>query len=60
MSFEALRAQPAPPWQEIAARAVASDDEHDLSFSFSAMEEERAYGDRLYRVLAAKRLGLLT
>ena len=56
--LEALRAQPAPPWPEIAARAVASDDEHDLSFSFSAMEEEKVYGDRLYRVLAARRLGL--
>jgi hypothetical protein len=55
-----LRGRPAPPWPEIAAQAVLSDDEHDLSFCFSAIEEEKVYGDRLYRVLAAKRLGLVT
>ena len=53
-----MRAQPAPSWPEIAARAVASDDEHDLSFTFSAMEEEKTYGDVLYRILAARRLDL--
>lgn len=58
-ALDAMRAQPAPPWPEIAARAVASDDEHDLSFCFSAMEEEKVYGDGLYRVLAARRVGLL-
>jgi Questin oxidase-like len=53
------RRLPAPAWPEIAEHAVASDDEHDLSFTFSAMDEERAYGDGLYRVLAARRLGLI-
>jgi hypothetical protein len=57
--LDALRRLQAPPWPEIARHACASDDEHDISFTFSAMEEERAYGDRLFRVLAAKRLGLV-
>ena len=34
------------------AKAVQSEDEHDISLVFSASEEERAYGDRLYRVVA--------
>ena len=58
--LQAMREIPAPTWHEISARAVLSDDEHDLSFVFSAMEEERVYGDRLYRVLAGKRMGLVT
>ncbi len=53
------RRRQCPDWPEIRSRAVASDDEHDLSFTFTAMEEQRHYGDRLYQVLAARRLGLI-
>lgn len=55
----AARAQPCPDWPVIAAAAVASDDEHDISLAFSAREEEALTGDRLYRVVAARRLGLI-
>jgi hypothetical protein len=58
-ALAALRELPAPDWPEIAARASASDDEHDISLVFSAREEERHRGDPLYRVVAARRLGLL-
>lgn len=53
-----MRRQPAPPWPAITAAAIASDDEHDISFVFSAREEERCYGDPLYRLLAARRMRL--
>ncbi len=43
----------------IAAAAVASDDEHDPSLVFSALEEFVRTGDPLYRVVAARRVGLL-
>jgi len=48
-----------PPDREIAAAAVASDDEHDHSLVFSALEEFKATADPLYRVVAARRVGLL-
>lgn len=54
-----LRRRPCPAWPDIAARAVASDDEHDISFTFTAREEERHWGEPLYRVLAARRLGMI-
>jgi Questin oxidase-like len=54
-----LRELPCPDWPEIRSHAIASDDEHDLSFTFTAMEEQRQYGDRLYQVLASRRLGLI-
>lgn len=53
------RALPAPTWAEIHAAAAASYDEHDISLVFSAREEEAAWGDPLYRVVAARRLGLI-
>ena len=53
------RDRPCPDWQAITAVALPSDDEHDISLVFSAREEERVYGDRLYRVVAARRLGLI-
>lgn len=49
----------APGWDEIHAAAAASFDEHDISFAFSAFEEMKVYGDPLYRVAAARRLGLI-
>ncbi|WP_246734184.1 questin oxidase family protein, partial [Oharaeibacter diazotrophicus] len=54
-----LRATTPPPDAEIAAAAVASDDEHDHSLVFSALQEFRRTADPLYRVLAARRVGLL-
>ena len=53
------RERPAPPWPAILAAAVASDDEHDISLVFSALEDSKVYGDRLYRVVAARRLGMI-
>lgn len=53
------RGKDAPSWPEIHAAAVASDDEHDVSLVFSAWQEEKVWGDRLYRVVAAQRLGLI-
>lgn len=58
-AFEAMRRLPCPDWPEIAAAAAASDDEHDLSYVFSAREEQQVYGDRLYQVTAARRMGLI-
>ncbi len=58
-AMAALRAAACPEWPDIAAAAVASDDEHDHSLVFSAMQEEAAYGDPAYRRVAARRVGLL-
>jgi hypothetical protein len=41
------------------AAAAACDDEHDISLTFSAHEEWKAYGDRLYQVVAARRVRLI-
>ena len=53
------RQLPAPDWPEIRAAAALSYDEHDLSLTFSAEEEEKVYGDPLYKLSAARRLGLV-
>lgn len=58
-ALEAMRNLPLPPDEEIAAAAVASDDEHDHSLVFSAFEEFALTGDRLYKVVAARRVGLI-
>ena len=57
--LEAWRRTPLPDWVEIHREAVTRDDEHDLSLSFSAGEEFKHYGDRLYQYAAAKRLNLV-
>ena len=57
--LEAWRRAPLPDWPEIYREAVARDDEHDLSLTFSASEEFKHYGDRLYQYAAAKRLSLV-
>jgi Questin oxidase-like len=57
--LEAWRRMRLPDWPEIFREAVARDDEHDLSLSFSAGEEFKRYGDPLYRYAAAKRLNLV-
>ncbi|MGO8095820.1 questin oxidase family protein [Rhizobium leguminosarum] len=57
--LDAWRKLQVPPDEAIAAAAVASDDEHDHSLVFSALEEYRHTGDPLYRVVAARRIGLI-
>lgn len=57
--LEKWRRLPCPDWPVIMRTAVASDDEHDISLVFSASEEEKVYGDPLYRVVAARRVGLI-
>jgi hypothetical protein len=57
--LEAWRRARLPDWPEIYREAVARDDEHDLSLTFSAGEEFKHYGDRLYQYAAAKRLSLV-
>ena len=57
--LEAWRRAPLPDWPEIYREAAARDDEHDLSLAFSAGEEFKHYGDRLYQYAAAKRLSLI-
>jgi hypothetical protein len=57
--LEAWRRAPLPDWPEIFSQAVERDDEHDLSLAFSAGEEFKHYGDRLYQYAAAKRLNLV-
>lgn len=58
-TLEAWRHLPVPSWDEIRAAAVLSNDEHDLSLTFSAGEEMAVYGDPLYQLAAARRLGLV-
>jgi hypothetical protein len=58
-TLDEWRHLPAPGWPDIAAAAVQSDDEHDISLVFSAREEEKVHADRLYRVVAARRMGLM-
>jgi hypothetical protein len=58
-AVEGWRRLPCPAWPEIEAAAVGSDDEHDLSLVFSAREEFGTFGDRLYQVVAARRMQLI-
>lgn len=57
--LEEWRHIPTPDWPEIFAAAVASYDEHDLSLTFSASQEQKVYGDPLYQLVAAQRVGLV-
>jgi hypothetical protein len=57
--LETWRRSRLPDWSEIYREAVVRDDEHDLSLTFSAGEEFKHYGDRLYQYVAAKRLSLV-
>ncbi len=40
-------------------QGVACADEHDISLTYSAFAEEAVWGDPLYRVVAARRVGLI-
>jgi hypothetical protein len=57
--LEEWRRLPCPDWPDIEAAAIRSNDEHDLSLAFSAREEWKTFGDRLYQVVAARRVGLI-
>jgi hypothetical protein len=57
--MEEWRNRACPDWSEIMAAAVQSNDEHDLSYTFSSHEEWKVYGDPLYRFVAARRVGLI-
>ncbi len=48
-----------PSWEEIREAATRSTDEHDVSLTFSAWQEDLRYGDDLYRYAAARRVGLI-
>lgn len=58
-TLDLWRAAPAPDWPRIWAVAAQSFDEHDISIAFSAHEEDHVLNDPLYRVAAARRLGLI-
>jgi hypothetical protein len=54
-----LTAEDLPDWNAILAAAVADDDEHVIKLVFSCLAESRSGGGRLYRYLAARKVGLL-
>jgi hypothetical protein len=58
-TLDAWRKLPVPDWSEIKAAAAQSYDEHDISLVFSASEEMKVYGDPLYQLAAARRVGLV-
>lgn len=58
-TLDRWRHAPAPAWSKIWSVAAQSYDEHDISLAYSAHEEMRVSGDPLYRVVAARRLGLI-
>jgi hypothetical protein len=58
-TLDSWRHLPVPDWAEIKAAAALSYDEHDISLVFSASEEMKIYGDPLYQLAAARRVGLV-
>lgn len=56
--LDRLRGRTGPGWPEIARAAVASGDHHVQKLAHAARVEEAATGDRLYRWLAARQVGL--
>jgi hypothetical protein len=54
-----LTAEDLPDWNAILPAAVTDDDEHVIKLVFSSLAESRAGGGRLYRYLAARKVGLL-
>lgn len=63
-ALDAMRALPVPPDEAIAAAALscdplADDEEHHPSVVFTALAEYARTGDILYKVAAARRVGLL-
>lgn len=58
-TLDRWRQLPVPGWDAIKARAALSYDEHDISLVFSASQEMMVYGDPLYQLAAARRVGLV-
>lgn len=58
-TLDRWRSLPVPDWSRIKAAAAQSYDEHDISLVFSASEEMKVYGDPLYQLAAARRVGLV-
>jgi len=58
-ALERWRHLTVPDWSTIKAAAALSYDEHDLSLVFTASEEMKIYGDPLYQLAAARRVGLI-
>jgi hypothetical protein len=58
-TVERWRHLPVPSWETIKAAARQSYDEHDLSLVFTATQESAVYGDPLYQLAAARRVGLV-
>lgn len=58
-ALQKMRQCAAPSWPDIVQTALGSNDEHDISLVFSARQEEMMWHDPLYRVLAARRVGLI-
>ena len=54
-----LTTETLPDWNAILPAAVASEDEHVIKLVFSCLAESRNGGGRLYRYLAARKVGLL-
>jgi hypothetical protein len=48
--------QELPDWSTLAARAIPSNDEHDLKLVYSCQQEEQHYGWGLHQMAAARRL----
>ncbi len=48
-----------PEWSAIAARAIASNDDHDAKLVFACREEQALHGGDLYRYAAALRVKLV-
>lgn len=48
-----------PDWNAIAARAIASNDDHDAKLVFACREEQALRGGELYRYASARRVKLL-
>jgi hypothetical protein len=46
-----------PDWPALAARAIASNDEHDLKLVYSCQQEEAEYGWGLHHMAASARVG---
>jgi hypothetical protein len=56
-SFDATSsADDLPDWPSLSARAIASDDEHDLKLVYSCRQEEQHYGFGLHHRAASLRL----
>jgi hypothetical protein len=59
-AYDVALAGDVPEWDEISARAIESNDDHDLKLVYSAREEEAHYGWGLHRRAAALRMGMGT